>query len=334
MNKSLLHRLPNFELSYETISHKKVSASSGYDVAIAIPMGRKYYAWFTFDKADDVCFLMEITRDKKIGTITLGNVPSTTALSMGTILYGTMVEIENRQVFVMEDVYYYRGISVKQQLFREKLGIYEDMLRSLPDGGGLAFALPMMWMYNENSIMDIPQDVSETCGYAIHHVQYRCLSKILPYVNLSTKMKTGENIPKSVPSTLFRQLPNLDYAKPQYKYPTVFVVAADVQFDIYHLYAYGQYKSQIYCGVAGIPTYKTSIFMNGLFRKIRENGNLDYIEESDDEDDFENVDFAKYVDTSKQLLIECVFHQKFKKWIPQRVVPTNSQIVHIHKLVR
>ncbi len=334
MNKSLLHRLPSFELSYETISHKKVSASSGYDVAIAIPMGRKYYAWFTFDKADDVCFLMEITRDKKIGAITVGNISSSTALSMGTILYGTMVELENRQVFVIEDVYYYRGSSVKQQVFRDKLGILENVLQSLSCDGSLAFALPMMWMYDEHSVVEIPSVIYETCGYAIHHVQYRSLLKILPYVNLSTKMKTGEAIPKSNPSTIFRQLPNLDFSKPQYKYPTVFVVTADVQFDIYHLYAYGQYKAQIYCGVAGIPTYKTSIFMNGLFRKIRENSNLDYIEESDDEDDFENIDFAKYVDASKQILIECVFHQKFKKWIPQRVVPANSQIVHIHKLVR
>ena len=35
----LLKRIPQFELSYETISHKKVS--SVYDVCIAVPTGKK-----------------------------------------------------------------------------------------------------------------------------------------------------------------------------------------------------------------------------------------------------------------------------------------------------
>ena len=40
----LIKRLPQFELSYETISHKKVS--SVYDVCIAIPTGKKMLLWF------------------------------------------------------------------------------------------------------------------------------------------------------------------------------------------------------------------------------------------------------------------------------------------------
>ena len=42
----LLHRFPQVELSYETISHKKVLPP--YNVAVAIPHGKKYYAWFSF----------------------------------------------------------------------------------------------------------------------------------------------------------------------------------------------------------------------------------------------------------------------------------------------
>jgi hypothetical protein len=145
-------------------------------------------------------------------------------------------------------------------------------------------------------------------------------------------MKTVDT--KPVETMALRVIQQMDFHKPQYKFPTVFVVTADVQFDIYHLHAYGQNKSQVYCGVAGIPSYKTSIFMNGIFRKIRENQNLDYIEESDDEDDFENTDFAKYVDLKKSALIECTFHNKFKKWVPRRIVPANGQVVHIHKLAK
>ena len=88
---------------------------------------------------------------------------------------------------------------------------------------------------------------------------------------------------------------------------------------------------KIYCGVAGIPDYKNSIFMNGLFRNIRENKNLDYIEESDDEDDFENTQIDKYVDHEKELMVECTFHKRFKKWVPIKLAP-GQMIVHIHKL--
>ena len=41
-------RFPNFELSYETISHKKVYPN--YNLILAIPVGKKYYAWFSFYK--------------------------------------------------------------------------------------------------------------------------------------------------------------------------------------------------------------------------------------------------------------------------------------------
>jgi hypothetical protein len=124
----------------------------------------------------------------------------------------------------------------------------------------------------------------------------------------------------------------MDFTKPQYKYPTVFRVMADLQFDIYHLFAYGKDSQPIYYNIAYIPNYKTSVLMNGLFRNIRENKNLDYIEESDDEEDFQNMNIDKYVHIEKVLLMECVFNNKFKRWIPMRVVGPKEKIVHIGKL--
>ena len=107
---------------------------------------------------------------------------------------------------------------------------------------------------------------------------------------------------------------------------------ADIQFDIYHLFAFGKNNQRVYYNVAYIPNYKTSVFMNSLFRKIRENDNLDYIEESDDEDDFQNIDEDKYVDVNKVLYMECVFNKKFKKWVPTKVVGRMEKIMHISQL--
>jgi hypothetical protein len=42
----LLQRFPSFELSYETLTHKKVP--SNYDICLGVPAGRKYFLWHTF----------------------------------------------------------------------------------------------------------------------------------------------------------------------------------------------------------------------------------------------------------------------------------------------
>ena len=73
--------------------------------------------------------------------------------------------------------------------------------------------------------------------------------------------------------------------------------------------------------------------MNNLFRNIKENANIDYIEESEDEEEFENTAEDKYVDLIKTYNIECVFNIKFKKWVPIRVIHEPNKVVHISKLV-
>ena len=65
--------------------------------------------------------------------------------------------------------------------------------------------------------------------------------------------------------------------------------------------------------------------MNSLFRNIKENKNIDAIEDSDDEADFYDTRYDKYVDLKKQLLMECVYHKKFKRWVPFRNI-TNTNI--------
>jgi hypothetical protein len=105
-----------------------------------------------------------------------------------------------------------------------------------------------------------------------------------------------------------------DFTKPQYKYPTVFRVMADVQYDIYHLYACGPSSNQpgrqfVYYDVGYVPNYEKSVFLNGLFRNIRENRNLDYIEESDDETDFEPT-----YESERRMV--CRWHPLHKHWTP------------------
>ena len=343
----LLKRLPDFELSYETISHNKVSTE--YNIAFAIPTGKKAYVWFTFQNDIDVCYFMDLNKDKKITKCIQLDSPIDfkNHLTMGTILYGSIVldETTKRQWFVIEDILYYKGISMKKTLLNEKLIYMHDFMKIAPHnsikGNDFVFILPMIWKVNLDSELptQLPDDINKIIGYNAHHIQYRTLNCIKPYLNVLLTRKiiqSSNNIKTTKTSThKFETIRiNMDFSKPQYKYPAVFQVTADIQFDIYHLFAFGKNNMPVYYNVAYVPNYKSSVFLNGLFRNIRENKNLDYIEESDDEEDFQNMNEDKYVDINKIVLMECVFNHKFKRWTPIKVVDKYSKVVHLNKLVR
>lgn len=355
-SKYLMKRFPNFELSYETIAHKKVFTS--YDIAIAIPNGKKFFAWFSFYKDTDVCYLMELNKDKKIIRTTIETTNFHSSLSLGTIFYGTIVNLkednkEEYRAFLIEDIHYYKGISMKNLIFSEKLGYIEyifrnDLSQNYQSPKDLIFYLPFIWCINpqnltenniftENDILGQFERNREKISYTVHHLQVRKLTEISPFLNINLNtISTKTNIIKVEKEIAEKHIQNklfqCNYQSKQYKFPTIFHVCADIQYDIYHLYAYGKNKTLVYYNIACIPNIKTSIFMNNLFRNIRENKNIDYIEESDNEEDFENIAEDKYVDLNKTFNIVCNFNSKFKKWVPIKIADENTRVIHISNL--
>ena len=404
-----MKQFPQFELSYETISHKKIPSS--YALGMAIPNGKKYYAWFSYStenhsQSTNVCYLLEINRNKKISSMaefqyntpTSKNSPTykntssykNTPISLGTILYGSLIEekidgiIINR--FLTEDIYYYNGIKLGNIVFGDKLHYINETMRFLEnihftqkdrnidnaDNNNnnicnvLKINMPILWYiplrdYDER----LPVEISKNIKYPVHHLQYHNLDNVSPILNTylqnnlnnttkdnslnnqiilkshnNEKQQTNPPTPIIHNETLFKPL-HMDrlsrFSKKQYKYPTNFRITADIQFDIYHLYAYNSATNTlIYYDLAYIPNLKMSMFMNKIFRNIRENQNLDYIEESDDESDFENINDDKYVDLKKNIIMECSFHTKFKRWVPIRILDDKNpsvKIIHINKLV-
>ena len=59
----------------------------------------------------------------------------------------------------------------------------------------------------------------------------------------------------------------------------VFTVKPDIQNDVYRLYSYSSTGELVFYGYAGVQSYEMSVMMNKLFRKIKENDNLDALEE-------------------------------------------------------
>lgn len=355
----IMKRFPSFELSYETISHKKVFESN--NIGMAIPTGKKYFAWFTFQNNKNVCFMMELNREKRVINMYSIDISFDDSLSLGTILYGTLFAntTETKSFFIIEEIYYYKGIYLKNMTFGEKLG-YIELLFTKKDIiqefslNNILFTLPYIWgiqtagdsTITEEKILNEFEKIKSMIPYPVHHIQIRKLTKIQPYLNISLNtILTRMNQREKEKSTTIQNQPTflnmnkkipeftINYNKLQYNFPTVFRVTPDIQYDIYHLHAFGKNKECVYYNTAYIPNIEKSIFMNNLFRNIRENKNLDYIEESDDEEDFEKIAIDKYVDLNKVYNILCVFNTKFKRWVPVRVADKNSKIVHISKLV-
>ena len=106
----------------------------------------------------------------------------------------------------------------------------------------------------------------------------------------------------------------------------VFKVTADIEPDIYNLFIYKNGVEEYY-DVALISDYKTSVMMNKLFRNIKENDNLDAIEESDDEADFENKKDDKYVYLDRSFKINCEYNYKFKRWCPISLANKTDRII-------
>jgi hypothetical protein len=107
----------------------------------------------------------------------------------------------------------------------------------------------------------------------------------------------------------------------------MFKIMAGIEPDIYNLFICknGNYE---YYDIAFIPDYKTSVMMNTLFRNIKENSNLDFIEESDDEEDFEDVREDKYVYLDRSFNINCEYNYKFKRWVPISLARDNDNIIN------
>jgi hypothetical protein len=108
----------------------------------------------------------------------------------------------------------------------------------------------------------------------------------------------------------------------------IFKIKPDIQNDIYHLYCS---DGQLY-ETACIPDYVTSVMMNNLFRDIKENKNLDALEESDDEDEFQNENADRFVFLDKEYNMLCAYNYKFRKWYPLRLANANMKLVNRNDL--
>ena len=309
--QQILYDFPKIELSYETMIHKKVYDA---DMLVATPEGKKCFAWFTSYKEHNVCFILDTTENKRITNIQIVLTSFNDTLAFGTILYGTMFKYNKNNCFCIEDLLYYKGQKYSNNTFLEKINtlkyiLSNDISQTAITNKYIIFGLPLMSRDFNTLIKEI-----EFLPYKINHIKYRYFTN--PKILYIKYFKPGANYNSNANDRNYNGTANDRNGISNST--TVFKITPHVQNDIYNLFIYKNGKEEFY-DIAYIPDYKTSVMMNKLFRNIKENANLDTLEESDDEEEFENEGIDKFVYLNRSFKMNCQYNQKFKKWYPVSV---------------
>ena len=348
--QKILSEFPNIKLSYENITHKKVYNS---DMILVIPDGKKCFAWFTYINDKPSCLIMELACDKNINDIKHVNACFSNELSYGTILYGTLFNHLGNRFFTIEDIFSYKDELIQRENWNFKMEkikkiLKYDLKQASYNNSFIVFGLPIICRTNdelENRLANIK--------YKINSIQYRLYNRtniylfityenyinqkgiepvnkyVQPQVQLQEKPVEKIFVKQPVKSKAFGHMSH-GTGKPFGE--VVFLIKPDIQNDIYYLYCLDHNSKEEQHSIAHIPDYNTSVMMNKLFRIIKENNNLDALEESDDEEEFENEDISKFVHLDKSYKMICQYNHKFKKWTPVKLANENSEIIKNYEI--
>jgi|UniRef100_A0A6C0IMG5 hypothetical protein len=288
--QNLINLFPKVELSYERFLHKKVS---NFDTLMAIPKGPKCYLWITKYNGNNISIFFLLDNHRHIKDIFYYHFDkyfnSNLTYEIGTIFYGTIFYTNINKCFSIENILYHCGKNITNISWGQKWCTIESILahnlQNICDPK-IIVGLPIF----SNQVEDFKEQISHSL-YGIYKIEYRKFND--RNKSICTKINTLCN---NFTPTLSNN---------------VFTIKPTLKNDIYEMY-----DNNKFIDTAHIPDFKTSVMMNSLFRTIKENINLDALEESDDEEEFQNNDDDQYVSLDLSFKMKCVFNHKFKKWQP------------------
>ena len=309
--KTISNRFPLNYVNNVNSNFNITNLSNTLDYYILYPKGRRGYLWFTYYKKEMLCLLIFINSKKfddisnefykyeinYDNTLCYNNV-----LLIGTYFY----KYNNKSLqhyYVIDSVlnynYYNSIISANNNnnCFNSKLNLCKKVVQAITNS---TFNINLgIILDNYDSIFKIIYKLNYDIYCVMCYSNNKYLGNFILNIQLSKTINKNET-----------------------NYGYNFKVTATLTPDIYNLYILENNK-EIFYEYALIDSYKTSVFMNDLFRKIKENKNLDLLEESDNEEEFENIDLEKYVNLGKTYIIECFYNRKFKKWVPKNLAKNN-----------
>ena len=309
IKNSILYRFPKNNIKnlniFNQSSNNKILFNSAGKYYILKCKGKKSYIWFTYFEKKLLCILILIN-NKKLDDLSNEfyeiQIDYDNALCYNNVLlYGYYFKASKCNYFMIENVYnfnIYNNIieSINyNNLFSNKLKLFNEVVINIQSNNKFRIVLPII-LDNNNDLFKIVYNLDYNI-YSIH--VYSDIKYIGTYIF------------------------NNNYSNN--KITATFRITASINNDLYNLFIVDGNK-EIFYELALIDSYKTSVFMNELFRNIKENQNLDLLEESDEEDEFENINIDKYVNLEKSISIDCEYNSKFKKWVPKNI--SKNPIIH------
>ena len=308
----IISNFQKLKLSYDYNIHKKVCGiprtfiRESYDLYYLIPKGAKYYVWFTSIEDKKVCLFINSYLPKKNVFVYPCNFDK--KLSLNTVLYGTLhylnTDQSSNKIFSIEEMLMYKGYDLRTQTEQYRMSAAVSFLsKDIPDNTEEKSKIKLSTCHISLSSEDLLQSYEEgKFSYIAYSIQKRNTKQ-----GFTFNRKSDTTLISNDQSDQKRSLP---YSNSN---SNIMEVHADIKCDVYHLY-----KGSDYIGVADIPDYKTSVMMNKLFRNIKENDNLDALEESDDEEEFQDISEYKFMKKEVIYKMECKYNHKTKRFIPLR----------------
>jgi len=287
----ILEKLPNIELSMEKIIYKKVF--DVIDYYILIPQGKRSLLWFTHYNKEFLPIILFLDNNNKILDLKIIQCCFNDKLALNnSIFLGTFFNIDNykNNFFSIDDIIYFDNNYIYKSNYNLKFKKLEYLFNTQIK----------QINFNENStIIGLPKICENLKNIDMDKFNLIYKLKSVTYINKNWSMPYG-----------------VSYYYTNKEIFANFKVKPDIQNDIYYIYLKNENN---YYDILLINSYNTSVFMNNLFRKIKENKNLDLLEESDSENEFENTDICKYVNLEKEHIIKCKYSYRFKKWVPLEI---------------
>ena len=269
------------------------------DLYMLVPKGRKCCLWFTGFSTGPACFIVELDRAGWPTNIVQVACSFERELAFDTLVSGVLVDDHcDGVVFCALLMQIWKGRPMPRALDKQIVA-FERLMGAVhhdPELPLLAIALPAMC----DDQTKVKQLVANS-QVGVHGVRVADTAR---NAFLGVYRVTEEDQPSCV-----------------------VVVKPEIEEDVYSLWSGEK------IGHALVPDLKTSVMLNGLFRNIKENSNLDALEESDDEDEFEDISEDRFLVAKEGFPMEVKYSVRFKGWIPiKRVDVPPTHIARLREI--
>ena len=276
------------------------------------------------------------------GTVRLYDTCVENSLGYGTVFGGVLFRLSDNPYFSIHTIYWYKGEPIPSLTLSGHIRLCENIFAereirqiTYTKQNSIVFGLPVLCHTDQDA-----EKVAQGLPYPVFAFQYRYNTHTRVFQRIIQDDTNNERgivriisppAPAPAPARHTQPQPQpqppLPYIQPMDEMLTniqaTFIVRPNIQNDIYELFVRSSSSracEYVFHNFAQIPSYKTSVMMNRLFRNIAENRRLDAAEESEDEAEFENTEPDKYVSLHNEYIMVCRFHKRFCRWVPLNVV--------------